>query len=219
MPQFRVLIHGRNFKLKLSEDETARGFWTTRFVEANDAEEAELLAVQMIRDDPFFVGKVMNDKADSPIIDVPENSLVEKDEEIRGPGSGYAFYSVTGDDPPVAERPKSSLLIVVVVSTIAGFIIQGLQGEALGEAPQVMMICGWVLAFATGVLRLGRSFAFGIAAMSGFFITATIDLILNGGHTLLPFEFAIYAFYALTGVVVALVTRLLALAFLGTPKG
>ena len=95
MPRFRVLLHGRNFQLKLGEGQTASGFYTTRFVEAGDAHKAELLAVQMIRDDPHLNGMVMNDATDSPLIDVTEMLQVEDEAEQCGPGRGYTFYSAT----------------------------------------------------------------------------------------------------------------------------
>ena len=124
----------------------------------------------------------------------------------------------TPEDQPVAEAPKKALVIVAVLSTVAGFIVEALQDQALGDAPGVMIICGWVLALATGVLRLRWSFLFGAAAMAGFVATALTDMILNGGHNLFPIEFAIYGIYALSAVVVAFVAGLLARLLFGAPK-
>ena len=123
------------------------------------------------------------------------------------------------EDPPVAPMPKKAIVFVAVLSTIAGFVVQAQQVQVLGDVPGVMLICGWVLAFATGVLRLGHCLFFGAAAMAGFFITAGVDLILNGGHNLLPIEFGFYAFYALSAVVVAFLTGLLASRLFGAPEG
>ena len=39
--------------------------------------------------------------------------------------------------------------------------------------------------------------------MAGFPIWALFDLLLHGGHSMLPFEFAIYAVYGGVGVAVA----------------
>ncbi len=49
--------------------------------------------------------------------------------------------------------------------------------------------------------------------MSGFFITASVDLYLHGGHNMLPFEFAFYLVYTGTGVATAMTTSVIGSVF------
>lgn len=52
MPLFRCFIRGDNFPGKLIGRKKPAGFYTTRFVEASSAEEAEILVVDVLRNDP-----------------------------------------------------------------------------------------------------------------------------------------------------------------------
>jgi hypothetical protein len=62
---------------------TRVGFYTTRFVEANNGDGAEVLAVDLIRSDSWLRKAVSNDRSDPPMIfaeeieevDVPEDAL------------------------------------------------------------------------------------------------------------------------------------------------
>jgi hypothetical protein len=52
MPKYRAFIRGDNFVLEIESEAASYGFYTTRFVEADDPEGAEELAVGLIRGDP-----------------------------------------------------------------------------------------------------------------------------------------------------------------------
>ena len=52
MPLFRCLIRGDNFPGKLIGKMKPVGFYATRFLEADTSEQAELLAVELLRNDP-----------------------------------------------------------------------------------------------------------------------------------------------------------------------
>jgi hypothetical protein len=67
MPHYRVKLAGENFRLTLEGKVMKVGFLTTRLVEAQDERQAELNAVQLIREDQKLVG-VLNDRADPPMI-------------------------------------------------------------------------------------------------------------------------------------------------------
>ena len=95
------------------------------------------------------------------------------------------------------------LAVVVAVSAVVAVVLTVAQGHALGDEPLTMLGCGSVLAFAAGVLSSARAMHVGIAAMGGFPIVAVVDLCLNGGHTMLPFEFAFYAICMGIGVALA----------------
>src|SRR5262245_18358933 len=111
-------------------------------------------------------------------------------------------------DPLAVPTPASNghrvvLAAVVAIRLIVAVVLTVAQGRALGDEPYAMLGCGSVLAFAAGVLSSARALHVGIAAMGGFPIVAVVVLCLNGGHTLLPFEFAFYAIYAGIGVALA----------------
>ena len=123
---------------------------------------------------------------------------------------------MTPNDPLAVPPPASSRVVLAVVgavSTIVAFVLTVLQSQALGDAPVSMLACGSLLAFVAGALCKARALHLGIAAMGGFPIVAVIDLGLHGGHTLLPFEFALYAVYAGIAVVMANAGRLVSARF------
>ena len=54
MPLFRCMIRGENFPGQVIRQRGLVGFYTTRFVEAENAEEAEFAGLEMLRADPGF---------------------------------------------------------------------------------------------------------------------------------------------------------------------
>src|SRR3546814_6000362 len=52
MPLFRCIICGENFPGTLLGQEELVGFYTTRFVEADSPEQAEIMAIELLRNDP-----------------------------------------------------------------------------------------------------------------------------------------------------------------------
>lgn len=51
MKWFKCLIAGENFPGELVEDDKPIGFYTTRWVQAKSAEEAETIGLEMLRND------------------------------------------------------------------------------------------------------------------------------------------------------------------------
>ncbi|MFY9343916.1 MAG: hypothetical protein WAT39_15605 [Planctomycetota bacterium] len=98
-------------------------------------------------------------------------------------------------------------MLIAVFSSAAAFAIEAGQVKALGDAPGSMIAVGCLLALVASGLGLASPFLLGPAAMAGFPLGAAVDLARNGGHNLLPIEFAIYAVYAVLGVAVAKVGR------------
>lgn len=70
-----------------------------------------------------------------------------------------------------------------------------------------MIVFGCVLAVVSGAPRWGDPRLVGLASMAGFPVCSLVDLVLHGGHNLLPFEFALYAIYAGLAVIAAIVAR------------
>ena len=71
------------------------GFFTTRWVRANDSEDAEMAAVELIRNDSSLVKLTMNDPETdpSPMIYLKGLETVSWLTYVRRrPGSGYSFF-------------------------------------------------------------------------------------------------------------------------------
>jgi hypothetical protein len=127
--------------------------------------------------------------------------------------------------PTSIIRPIQTVLLVVVLSSAGAFSINACQEKQLGDDPIAMLLFGSFLAFTLGLARsrypagCGRRIfsvpflAASTATMSGFFITASVDLYLHGGHNMLPFEFAFYLVYTGTGVATAMTTSVIGSVF------
>lgn len=92
MNKYRVFLNGRNFWMKVDRQPKRMGFYTTRFVEADLPEEAESLAVQLIRKDTKLQKVVHNKKSDPPMIYLEGIALLKSFKGIKLPGTGYVFY-------------------------------------------------------------------------------------------------------------------------------
>ena len=90
MTYWRVYLNGGNFWLKVEGEPKRLGFYTTRYVEADNAGAAEKVAVQMLREEEKLQG-VLNDPSDPPMIYAEDVSEVELGESIM-PHVGYTFY-------------------------------------------------------------------------------------------------------------------------------
>ena len=92
MKKFRVFVRGENFFWE-SEGAVKRfGFYTTRFVEAADENEAELRAVDTLRQDEKLRGNVLNDKSDLPMLFVEEIEEIPSFDDIENRSPGLALY-------------------------------------------------------------------------------------------------------------------------------
>ena len=110
-------------------------------------------------------------------------------------------------EPPLPGRQIGAVAIVAVLSAVAAFGVDAVQGRPLGDEPFVMLVFGGMLAVVAGAMRWAPPILVGPAAMAGFPICAAVDMARNGGHNLFPFEFAFYAVYAGIGFFVAAVAR------------
>jgi hypothetical protein len=69
MKKYKVMLEGRNFLINYEGKIEKLGFLTTRFVEADDPKDAELKAVQLIKEDERLLAAVQNkNKENSPMI-------------------------------------------------------------------------------------------------------------------------------------------------------
>ncbi|MCB9917610.1 MAG: hypothetical protein H6832_04335 [Planctomycetes bacterium] len=101
------------------------------------------------------------------------------------------------------------ILLVAILSVLAGVTIVVAQDRNLGDRPEAMLITGSALAVITTCLGVRPPLLVGCAAMFGFPALAVLDIVWNGGgsHNLLPFEFFLYGLYALAGILVAVIVE------------
>ena len=66
--KYKVLVRGENFLVTVDGRNQKLGFYTTRFVEAQNGEGAEEMAIAVVRDDPKLRSGVLNDLSDAPVM-------------------------------------------------------------------------------------------------------------------------------------------------------
>ena len=98
MNKYRVYLEGKNFLLSFNGKPEKHGFFTTRFVEANNPEEAENISIGLIRSDTDFKTAVLNKQDDPPMIYLKEIVKLIDFGDIEPPGSGYTFYPESSEE-------------------------------------------------------------------------------------------------------------------------
>ena len=92
LKKYKVFVRGENFLMKFDGINQKFGFYTTRFVEAENEADAENKAMDMLRNDPKLVKSVLNEKLDSPMMYAEE---IEELKSFKGHpinGTGLVFY-------------------------------------------------------------------------------------------------------------------------------
>ena len=92
MKKFSVFIHGKNFLLRLDQEIERLGFYTTRYVEAEDSALAEFMAVELIQNDKDLNQNVTNTPENPPMLYAEEILELESFGDVNPPGGGYSFY-------------------------------------------------------------------------------------------------------------------------------
>ena len=90
MKKYRVMVEGINFLIRVDTETMKHGFFTTRFVEARDEDEAESKVVEMLRVELKTL--VQNEQSDSPMMFVEEIEELESFGEFKVPGAGFSWY-------------------------------------------------------------------------------------------------------------------------------
>src|SRR3546814_5532778 len=91
MPLFRCIICGENFPGTLLGQEELVGFYTTRFVEADSPEQAEIMAIELLRNDPSL-DVSSEHRTQSAKVFFEDIDEVPGDTEQK-PNSGFTFRS------------------------------------------------------------------------------------------------------------------------------
>ncbi|CAN7737048.1 hypothetical protein [Duganella sp. LjRoot269] len=95
--KYRVLLEGRNLLMEMQGLERL-GYFTTRYVEAADSEEAAEHAMDLVRKELISTGALLNALDDPPIVEVSEISRIESFNGIRVPGKGFTFFPEDAPD-------------------------------------------------------------------------------------------------------------------------
>ena len=89
------MLHGKNFLLRVEGEAKHHGFYTTRWVRAENEEAAELAAVALIKADATLLETTLNVSGSEPepMIYLEGISQVDWITYFRKkPGAGYSFY-------------------------------------------------------------------------------------------------------------------------------
>lgn len=100
------MLNGRNFQIPLEGVVQRVGFYTTRFVEANDTEQAELQAIALVKSDEELRISVRNKLDDPSTIHLEEVVEVADFEDVQVPG---AFMLKNNSQPGRRHTDYASL--------------------------------------------------------------------------------------------------------------
>ena len=90
MKKYKVLVEGVNCLIAVDNEMGKYGFFTTRFVEAGNKDDAEARVIDMLRVELKTV--VQNEKSDPPMIFAEEIEELETFPEFNVPRTGFAWY-------------------------------------------------------------------------------------------------------------------------------
>jgi hypothetical protein len=93
MKKFKVFIKGKNYLLReLGKLPRKCGFYTTVFVEAVNAEHAEAVAIELLKNDSKLNCACENDVSDPPVIKAESVDKIESFDECTFPRTGLALF-------------------------------------------------------------------------------------------------------------------------------
>lgn len=110
MPRYRVIIHGRNFRLNLEGEWEKMGFFTPRFVDAPDPLLAEHTALEDFRQSTKYrdlMEATLNSEDDPPTLCGEDIERVEAGTGVVERPAGLALYKESddqGDEPDGLNR-------------------------------------------------------------------------------------------------------------------
>jgi len=93
--KYQVLLRGENFELDWEGELKNLGFFTTRWVKATSAEEAEFKAIQLIKDDKWLQSVIAKESVYSPMIYMEQVSKASWWK--RQGGKGFTFWEMSNE--------------------------------------------------------------------------------------------------------------------------
>lgn len=89
--KFRVLIEAGNLLMDVGGIRRM-GYFTTRFVDGFDIDEATQNALDLVRNELNSHGVLLNDRNDPPVLTISEVSELNSFKGIKVPGRGFTFF-------------------------------------------------------------------------------------------------------------------------------
>jgi hypothetical protein len=93
LKKFKVFVHGKNYLIREAGNSPRKlGFYTTAFVEACNAEQAEAVALELLRNDSKLRDASENQASDPPRIKIESIEEIQSFDGCNLPRMGLAFY-------------------------------------------------------------------------------------------------------------------------------
>jgi hypothetical protein len=93
MKKFKILLEGNNYLLRVDEKPSRKfGFFMTFFVEARNAEEAEGMAVELLKNDSKLRDSIENNDVDPPTVIVDAIKETHSFEGCKLPRTGLVLF-------------------------------------------------------------------------------------------------------------------------------
>jgi hypothetical protein len=93
MSKYRVLLNGENFLLNFDGQLQKLGFYVTRVVVAQNPDEAELAAVNLVREDSQLKDNVLNERDDPPMLYAEEVEEIEESVIAENVNTGFSWFT------------------------------------------------------------------------------------------------------------------------------
>lgn len=85
------MVNGENFLMERNGVKNHMGFFVTRIVEADNENDAEEKAFDMLRKDPDLA-ETLNSPQDPPRMQIEQVLELDSNQEVTEPDIGFAFY-------------------------------------------------------------------------------------------------------------------------------
>jgi len=108
MSKYRVLIAGDNLLLNFDGQPRKLGFYVSRIVEAQNHGEAEIAAVDLIREDSRLKGNVLNEDDDPPMLYAEEVEEIKESNALQNVATGFSWYPMDEANNAGPQKQKSS---------------------------------------------------------------------------------------------------------------
>lgn len=93
MKKFKVFVKGNNCLIREVKKTSRKcGFYTTAYTEAPNAEQAEAIVVELLRNDFKLQNLCENNASDPPIIRIETVDEIESFDGCTLPRMGFAFF-------------------------------------------------------------------------------------------------------------------------------
>lgn len=95
---YKITIRGENFLMKVNREYQKLGFHITRYVKAQNEEEAEGLIIKVLMKEIKLQNSIHNDRYDPPRMFLDELEELESFDGVQLPGTGFTFHTEKTDD-------------------------------------------------------------------------------------------------------------------------